>query len=128
MHFVFGEDEAQGGERGGKFKFREGVAAIAIEVAEHRFEFFELDGGQVCHVASYALVFEEGEFVVYGGFYQAKFVREVVVGMCCEVVFFDVGFRAFGFYGGDLGEILREGRELRGEEFDVVELVFGVPF
>ena len=74
------------------------------------------------------MVFEKGEFFSNGGFYEAEFVRELVVGIGCEVVFFDVGFLTVGVDVREGFEEGVEGRKIGVEALDVGALVVDVAF
>ena len=128
VHLGVVVDEAEAGEGGGEFDFLQGVAEVAVEVAEDRFELLELDGGEVGHVAGDELVFEEDKFLGDGGFDEAEFVGELVVGVGCEVVLFNVGFLALSV---EVGEGFEEGvkrGKVRVQTLDVGALVVNVAF
>ena len=61
-------------------------------MAKYGFKFLELDRSQVRHVPSDHLVLEEGEFFRYGRFDEPQLVREFVIGVGREVIFFNVSF------------------------------------
>jgi hypothetical protein len=97
-------------------------------VAEHGFKFFELDGGEVRHVTSDHLVLEESKFFGNGVADKTELVLELVVGVGCEVVFFNVGFGALLVYGGNEVQVFVQWRERFANLLCVVQLVLYIAF
>ena len=128
MHLLLIVHQPETGQRGRKLQLVQRVADVAVEVAEDGFELLELDRRQVRHVARHHLVFEKGEFLADGGFDEAELVGQLVVGVGCEVVFFNVGFGAAEVEGGDGGEEGVQGGEVGVEALHVAELVVDVAF
>lgn len=93
---------------------------------EDTFKLLELDRCEVCHVACDHLIFEKGKFLCNRGFHETKLVGEFVVGVGCEVVFFNVGFLALSV---EVGEGVKEGverREIGVQALDMGALVVNV--
>lgn len=128
MHLDLIVHEPKASQRGRELEFLQGVAEVAVEVAEDGFEFLELDGREVRHVACDHLVIEEGEFLGHAGFDEAELVFEFVVGVSCEVVFFDVGFLALLVERVDGVEEGVEGGKVFAQASDVAELILDVAF
>ena len=95
---------------------------------EHGLKLFELDGREIRHVARDHLVLEKDQLFRHGGFDKAELVGELIVGVGCEVVFFNVSFLAFGVEVGKRLEKGVEGGQVGVQALNVGALVVDVTF
>ncbi len=94
MHLILIIYKAQTRQRRWEFQLLQRVGQISIKMAEHGFEFLQLNGRQIRHVAGHHLVFQKGQLFRHRGFDEAKLVCEVVVRIGSEIILVDVSFLA----------------------------------
>lgn len=126
LHLVI--HQAQTRERGAELQLVQRIGKILVEMPEDGLKLFELDGSQVRHVAGDHLIFEEGELFRDGAFDEAELVGELIVGVGCEIVFFDVCFSALLVEEGEGGEEGVEGGEVIVKALHVCALIVDVAF
>ena len=128
FHLLLVIHQPQTRERGAELKLVQRIGKISVKMPEHGLELFELDGSQVRHVAGDHLVFEKGEFFRDGAFDEAELVGELVVGVGCEIVFFNVCFSALLIEEREGGEESVEWWEIIVKALHVCALIVDVAF
>ena len=126
LHLVIHQTQAR--ERGAELKLVQRIGKIPVKMPEDGLKLFELDGSQVRHIAGDHLIFEEGEFFRDGAFNEAELVGELIVGVGCEIVFFDVCFSALLVEEGEGGEEGVEWGEVIIKALHVCALIVDVAF